>query len=154
LSQPPSSEEESSEEELARQVAGEYNTFRVYLYMLKIRNSSSGEVQRALGFSSPTLATHHLEKLNKFHLVDKEYDGTYRVRSKSFGILKLYVRSGRWILPRTIFFVVIFATMVAGFLFLSLTQNNYFLIGLLLSTIGLLYASYETSRFYKALPPA
>src|SRR6266581_4079332 len=121
--------------------------------MLKIRNSSSGEVQRALGFSSPTLATHHLEKLNKFHLVDKEYDGTYRVRSKSFGILKLYVRSGRWILPRTIFFVIIFATM-AGFLFLSLTQNSYFSIGLLISTIGLLYASYETSRFYKALPPA
>ena len=122
--------------------------------MLKVRKSSSGDVQRALGFSSPTLATHHLEKLNKFHLVDKEYDGTYRVRSKSFGILKLYVRSGRWILPRTIFFVVIFATMAAGFLFLSLTQNNYFLVGFLLSTLGLLYASYETRRFYKALPPA
>jgi len=154
LSQPPATDEEASEEELARQVAGEYNTFRVYLYMLKVRNSSSGDVQRALGFSSPTLATHHLEKLNKFHLVDKEYDGTYRVRSKSFGILKLYVRSGRWILPRTIFFVVIFATMVAGFLFLSLTQNNYFWIALLLSTLGLIYAVCESVRFYRVLPPA
>jgi len=44
--------------------------------------------------------------------------------------------------------------MAAGFLFLSLTQNNYFWIGSLLSTIGLLYAAYESVRFYRALPPA
>ncbi|HZD13117.1 MAG TPA: hypothetical protein VE177_06330, partial [Candidatus Binatus sp.] len=143
------------EEELAKQVAGEYNTFRVYLYMLKVSHSSSGQVQKALGFSSPTLAVHHLDKLSRLGLMDKQYDGTYQVRSKSFGILKLYVRTGRWILPRTIFFAVVFATMTAGFLFLSLTQQNtFFLVALALSIVGLFYAVYETSRFYRILPPA
>ena len=147
---------EPEEEELARQVSGEYNTLRVYIYMLKTGRSSSGGVQRALGFSSPTLAVHHLDKLTKLGLVDEQYDGTFVVQSKSFGILKLYVRTGRWILPRTVFFVSIFATMVSGFLVLSLTQSEpfFFWVALMISLGGLFYSIFETHRFYRALPPA
>src|SRR3990172_3766348 len=99
------SSDDTEQEELEREVAGEYNTLRVYLYLFKVKSSSARDAQRSLGLSSPTLAQHHLEKLLKYHLVDKDYDGTYRVRSRSFGILKLYYRSGRWIVPRTVFFV-------------------------------------------------
>jgi hypothetical protein len=147
------SKDPPEEEELAKEIAGEYNTLRVYLYMLKAKKSSPREVQRALDFSSPTLALHHLEKLNKFHLADKEYDGTYTVRKRTFGILRFYVRSGRWILPRTIFYIAIFATMALGFL-LSTAQNDYSWVALLLSLIGLIIAGYETVRFYRVLPPA
>lgn len=142
---------EFKEEELAREIAGEYNTFRVYLYMLKVKGSSSREVQRALNLSSPTLAQHHLEKLRKHGLVSKDDDGTYHVISKSFGILKLYIRSGRWIVPRTIFLTFVFAILAGGFVLL-IPQHRFFWIASALSLSGLVYSLYETIRFYRVLP--
>lgn len=142
---------EPDEGELDREVAGEYNTLRVYLFMLKTRVSSARDVQRALNFSSPALAQHHLEKLGKYGLVVKNYDGSYHVRSKSFGILKLYIRSGRWIVPRTIFFVIIFGILTGGFLAYT-PQNGFVLVASAVSAMGLAVAVFETVRFYKVLP--
>lgn len=143
--------DEPGQEELDREVGGEYNTLRIYLYMLKVKVSSSRDVQRALGFSSPSLAQHHLEKLQKYGLVEKNYDGSYHVKSRSVGILKLYVRSGKWVVPRTVFFVVIFGLLTAGSV-IYISQDRYFLIISILSLIGLLYSIFETVRFYKVLP--
>ena len=142
---------EPDEGELDRQVAGEYNTLRVYLYMLKAKVSTSRDVGKALNFSSPALAQHHLEKLSRFGLVVKNYDGSYHVKSRSFGILKLYLRSGRWIIPRTIFFVIIFGILTAALLALT-PQHSLFLLALVVSASGLAVAIYETVRFYKVLP--
>ncbi len=139
------------EAELEKEVAGEYNTLRTYLLLLRMKQSSARETQRALDFSSPTLAQHHLDKLCRYQLATKDYDGTYHVKSKSFGVLKLYYRSGRWIVPRTIFFVVIFSLLSVGFT-LSIRQGPYFLIASVLCFAGLIFALYETIRFYKILP--
>ncbi len=142
---------EVKREDLDVEIGGEYNTLRVYIYMLKAKAASMRDVQKALGFSSSTLAQHHLEKLRKYSLAVKDYDGTYRVRSSSFGILKLYVRSGRWIVPRTVFFVMIFSVLAGGFL-LQISQHPYFLVAAVISIVGLVYAVYETFRSYKVLP--
>lgn len=143
--------DETDQEKLDTEIAGEYNTLRVYIYMLKVRVASYREVQKALRFSSPTLAKHHLEKLEKYDLVKENYDGTFYVKSKSFGILKLYVRSGKWIVPRTIFFAIIFGILAFGFLVL-LQQHQFFWVASILSLIGLAYALYETVRSYRVLP--
>ncbi len=124
------------EEALEREVAGEYNTLRIYIYMLKVKASSSREVQRALDLSSP--------------LVEKN-NGTYHVRSRGIGILKFYVRSGKWIVPRTIFFAIIFGILATS-LALSTSQNQYFIVILTVSIVGLALSLYETFRFYKVLP--
>ena len=142
---------EPDEAELDRVIGGEYNTLRVYLFMLKTRVSTSREVQKELDFSSPSLAQHHLEKLNRYGLVTKNYDGSYHVKSRSFGILKLYVRSGRWIVPRTIFFVIIFGILTGSFLALT-PQHSFFITASIVSASGLAVAIYETVRFYKVLP--
>ncbi len=139
-------------EDLDVEVGGEYNTLRVYVFMLKVKSSTARNVQEKLGFSSPALAQHHLEKLKKFSLMTKDYDGTYHVKSTSFGILKLYVRTGRWIIPRTIFFVVIFA-ILSGFFLLKYTTNPYFGIVGIVSIVGLAIAIFETVRSYRVLPP-
>src|SRR5437867_1601228 len=120
--------------------------------MLKAKSSSARDVQEKLGFSSPALAQHHLEKLRKYNLVTKDYDGTYRVRSSSFGILKLYIRTGKWIIPRTFFFIAIFAVLAASFLPIS-SQNTYYLLVGIISLIGLAVAIFETVRSYRVLPP-
>ena len=142
----------SEPEDLDVEVAGEYNTLRVYVLMLKTKSSTAREVQEKLGFSSPALAQHHLEKLKKYDLVAKDYDGTYHVKSNSFGILKLYVRTGKWIIPRTVFFIAIFAVLAASFLPIS-SQNTYYLLVGIISLIGLAVAIFETVRSYRVLPP-
>ncbi len=138
--------------ELDVEVGGEYNTLRVYVLMLKAKSSTARNVQEKLGFSSPSLAQHHLEKLRKYNLVTKGYDGTYHVQSTSFGILKLYVRTGKWIIPRTVFFIAIFAALAASFLPIS-SQNTYYLVVGVVSIIGLTVAVLETVRSYRVLPP-
>ena len=139
-------------EDLDVEVGGEYNTLRVYVFMLRARSSSSRDVQEKLGLSSPALAQHHLEKLRKYDLVTKDYDGTYHVKSSSFGVLRLYIRTGKWIIPRTIFFVIIFGILAGIFLPLY-SQHPYFLIVGIVSTVGLAIAIFETVRSYRVLPP-
>jgi predicted transcriptional regulator len=52
------------------------NTLKVYLCIIKNGNPTGiREVQRKLEFSSPTLATYHLEKLESLHLVKKTSKG-------------------------------------------------------------------------------
>ena len=137
--------------ELEKEVAGEYNTFRVYVYMLRAKRGSVREVQKALGFSSPALATHHLRKLEKFGLVTKDCYGSYHVVPKSFGILKLFIVTGRWIVPRTVVVVAMFAVMTAGFL-VYLPRHENLIWAFVASAIGLIVSVYQTVRFYRLLP--
>jgi len=142
---------DSEPKDLEKEVAGEYNTFKVYLLMLKVRKASARHVQEALGFSSPWLATHHLEKLKRLRLVEKDSYGDYHVIPKSFGILRLFIVAGKWIVPRSIFTVVLFTVMAIGFL-IYLPQHTLFTIAFILSALGLVYSLYETIRFYRLLP--
>lgn len=137
--------------DLEKEVAGEYNTFRVYIYLLKVKRGSVREVQRALGFSSPTLAAHHLRKLEKFGLVTKDRYGSYHVVAKSFGILKLFIVTGRWIVPRTVVVVAMFAVMTIGFL-VFLPRHESLIWAFVASVIGLIVSVYQTVRSYRLLP--
>lgn len=142
---------ESKSVDLEKEVAGEYNTFRVYLFLLKVRTSSSREIQRTLGFSSTWLATHHLQKLERLGLVTKDRYGDYHVVPKSFGILRFFVITRRWIVPKMLFFALMFGVMAIGFL-VYLPQHQYFGVAFLVSVFGLAVSIYETIRFYQLLP--
>ena len=143
-------QEHAKEGELEREVAGEYNTFRVYLYMLRAKDGSVRQVQRALGFSSPRLAMHHLKKLQKFGLVVKNRYGTYHVVPKKFGILKFFVVARRWIVPRTAFVAIIFIVITIVFL-AYLPSNKHLIWALVPSVIGLIVSIYQTVKFYHLL---
>jgi hypothetical protein len=137
--------------DLEKEVAGEYNTFRTYVYMLKAKGGSVREVQRALGFSSPALATHHLQKLENFGLVTKDRYGSYHVVPKSFGILKLFIVTGRWIVPRTVVVVAMFAVMTIGFL-IYLPRHENLMWAFIVSAVGLIVSIYQTLQSYRLLP--
>ncbi len=138
-------------DKLEREVAGEYNTFRVYLLLLKTGNVSARRVQELLEFSSPSLAVHHLEKLQAYGLVVKDSYGEYAPIRQSFGILRLFVITGRWIIPRTFFTTVILAVMTVGFL-RYLNEHAYFVVAAALSFSGFVWSLYETIRAYRILP--
>ncbi len=135
---------------LEREVAGEYNTFRVYLLMLRVREASGREVARRLGFSSPALAVHHLEKLKGLRLVDKDRDGVYRVVRRRFGVLKFFFVVRKFIVPRSFFYALLYGVLAVFSLFmLSGVVRN---IALLFSLLGFGIHLVETMQFYRLLP--
>jgi hypothetical protein len=135
---------------LDERVAGEYNTFRVYLYVLRKKKVGIRDVQKDLGFSSPNLATYHLRKLESIGLLRRE-DSQYLAVSKSFGVLKLFLVLDRYIIPKSFFFFLLFLPMTIGFL-VFFPQHSFFQAALVVSVIGLILSLYFTIQFYKVLP--
>ena len=91
------------------------NTLRVYIYALKKRSVGVREVQRALLMSNPSLAQYHLNKLRELGLV-AENNGEYEVVGEvKVDVMRDFLRLGTLIVPRFIFYAVIF-TVFAGYL--------------------------------------
>ncbi len=75
---------------------------RVYMYMLR-RSRPVGvrEVQRALGFRSPSTARHHLERLVELGLAERTSEG-YRAKPPRSGLLTLYIQARGRVVPRLV----------------------------------------------------
>ncbi len=101
---------EADEQELvSKMLKGQ--TMRVYSLLLTNERLGVREVQRILGFSSPSLALHHLTKLCDMDLVDKNERGEYfATEIVKVGSLSLFVRIGKVLLPRFVFL----ATLLVG----------------------------------------
>ena len=75
---------------------------RVYLYLYRKKGwAGVREVQRALGFRSPSTAKHHLDRLVELGLAEKSTDG-YRARPPR-GLLSLYTSLRGSLVPKTLF---------------------------------------------------
>ena len=93
------------------------NTLRVYIYALKKRKVGVREVQRALLMSNPSLAQYHLNKLRELGLVS-ENNGEYEVAGQvKVDVMRDFLRLGTLIVPRFIFYAVIFTVFVGYFAF-------------------------------------
>lgn len=131
-------------------------TLLVYWYLLQQSTHAVGvrEVQRALGFSSPSIAVHHLEKLQDLGLVRKKGTGEYALEEEvKVGILRFFTRMGRFLVPRYLFYSVLFLTMLVAYLALcivnQLAPNLYVLIfGLTANVIFW----FETFRLWRTKP--
>lgn len=91
------------------------NTLRVYIYVVSHKKSGVREIQRALHFSSSSLAQYHLSKLVGLGLLTEnggEYSLTEQVR---VDVLKDFLQVGTFIVPRFVFYAVFFS-IVTGFL--------------------------------------
>ena len=99
--------------------------WKVYWYLLKNgRPVSVREVQRALHYSSPSVAQHHLEQLRQLGLVEKQnIGGDYTlVGEVKIGVLRHFVKLGRLLFPRYFFYAVFSTSLYVAFLTLLL-QN-------------------------------
>ena len=118
-------------------------TLLVYWYMLRQPDFKAGvrEIQRSLGFSSPSIALHHLNKLIDLGLVEKTKTGEYvLVQEVKVGILGFFARIGRFLIPRYLFYSVFFTTALVLYILLyaqTLCIHNFFALvfGGLASTI-------------------
>ena len=131
-------------------------TLLVYWYLLHEPTHMVGirEVQRALGFSSPSIAVHHLEKLQGLGLVNKKGTGEYVLEEEvKVGILRLFAHMGRFIVPRYLFYSILFTTMLATYLAVCVIGQvfpSYY--ALIFGSIGTIVFWFETVRVWKARP--
>lgn len=130
------------------------NTLRVYWYMLS-SDSSVGvrEVQRALGMSSPSVASHHLTKLESLELIEKNPDNTYQLKKLvKVGVLQNFITFRGMMLPRYSFVAMFFSVYTLAYFIISFGLpiglfDRY--IGLCVGLIGALFAWLETYRLWK-----
>ena len=119
------------------------NTAQVYRYAIKQRKPIGvREVQRALKLSSPTLAAYHLDKLEEAGLLKQTSEG-YIVEKL---VLENFVRLRQLLLPKYLFYFVVFAAAVIFQIVLfrpsQLTREYLFSTSMLL--VAAAYFAYET----------
>jgi hypothetical protein len=104
-------------------------TLRVYRFLLiSSKPASARDVQRALGLSGASVATFHLEKLERYCLAKRdEVNGTYVVDEV---YLKHFVLWKRHLIPRYFFFAILASFSIIGWLppLLSNESPHYALI--------------------------
>lgn len=131
-------------------------TLLVYWYLLQEPTHMVGirEVQRALNFSSPSIAVHHLEKLQDMGLVSKKGTGEYVLEEEvKVGILRLFAHMGRFIVPRYLFYSLLFTTMLATYLAVCIIAQvfpSYY--ALVFGSIGSIVFWFETVKLWRAKP--
>ena len=128
------------------------------VYWLLLKNGqplSVREVQKALHFSSPSVAQHHLEQLRELGLVQKnELGGQYSlVGEVKIGVLRHFVKLGRLLFPRYFFYAAFSTAFYAIYLLLlmqGITKESLFIIsfGTLVSAIFW----YEAVRVWSLRP--
>lgn len=91
-------------------------TLRVYRFMISKGNPvGPRELQRSLHFSSPGVATFHLDKLLRAGLVSKSTTGSYLLERV---YLKHYVRVRRALIPKYTFYAMLSTFFLVGWIIL------------------------------------
>ncbi|MGI0079317.1 MAG: helix-turn-helix domain-containing protein [Nitrososphaerales archaeon] len=91
------------------------NTLRVYVYLVSHKKSGVREVQRALHFSSSSLAQYHLTKLVDLGLLTENGGEYFLTEQVKVDVLNDFLQLGTFIVPRFVFYAVFF-TIISGFL--------------------------------------
>jgi hypothetical protein len=130
-------------------------TMSVYALLVSQGEMGVREVQRELGFSSPSLALHHLTKLLELDLVKKDAHGNYSIsKTVRVGSLSLFIKFGSRLLPRFLFLGTLFSAMliVYGVFFLSWPPTGGDLMFLVMSIIAIIIVFYESRRIWLLKP--
>lgn len=131
-------------------------TLQVYWYLLRTPDHRSGvrEIQRSLHFSSPSIALHHLEKLQTLGLVTKKETGEYILKEEvKVGLLRFFTRVGRFLVPRYLFYSVWLSTMLITYTLLyGVTGSIHNFFALTFGVVGCSILWVETIRLWREKP--
>jgi DNA-binding transcriptional ArsR family regulator len=127
-------------------------TLRAYLFILKSPKAIGvRELQRSLGLSSPSVAYHHLDKLTRLGLIEKDQYGEYTiVKNANVNVLQAFTQVGRLLVPRFIFYAVFFSTLLIGYIIFFGQSVNFFAIAF--GVFASIFAWYEAYRTWKRRP--
>ncbi len=141
-----------SDTEPAKNISG--NTLRVYIFVLTHGPSELREIQRGLGFSTPSLASYHLGKLVKAGYVKQDADGRYVANQEvAPKILEEYSKVGSYIVPNTLFFAIFFSILTGYFAYRALSASSQAYVDYLAATsvamCGVFW--YDVVRYWRKL---
>ncbi len=145
-----------AEQEVNLEYALRGKAWQVYWLLLKSNCPMSvREVQRALRFSSPSVAQHHLEQLRELGLVQKQdVGGHYLLVSEvKIGVLRHFVKLGKLLFPRYFFYAVFSTTFYVAYLLVLMqgfTRENLFIV--LFGAVVSLVFWYEAYRVWSMRP--
>jgi predicted DNA-binding transcriptional regulator len=127
-------------------------TLTVYLYLLKHgRAVGVREVQKQLGFSSPSVAFHHLDKLVELEVVEKDaYDRYVLAKKVDTGVLNSFVSIAGLTLPRLGFYAAFFTTIATAYLLV--TRGDVDLYAFIGTAGGAAVFWYEAWRVWRKKP--
>ena len=143
----------SDEEIIESELKGK--TLLVYTHMLKQPNDPVGvrEVQRELGFSSPSVSSYHLNKLQELGLVENEYGDYKLVKDIKVGVLKQFITLGGVILPRYLFYAVLMTTMLVTYLIQTpYFPSSQYITTLMMGIVPSVILWYETIKIWRDRP--
>lgn len=119
------------EKELIREV--QFKTiFRVYICLLKRKEASSKEIQRALLFTTPAQAKYHLKRLAEMGLANQMENGEFGVTGRKFGILRFFFKIRNRIIPMSLFYALFFALSTV-LLYIRASTPEILLLGALIT---------------------
>lgn len=130
-------------------------TLRVYWHLLRSgKPTTIRRLQRSLGFSSPSVASYHLEKLIDMDLVKKNVMGDYELKKTvSLEAMSSFVRISHLMIPRYMFYTTFFFTLLIMFMVgyaSSLSLQGVF--ALAFGVSGLIITGYEAWRQWRLKP--
>ncbi len=127
-------------------------TLDVYLYLLRHKESAGiSEIQKALGLSSPSIASHHLEKLVKLGVASKDELGRFGLEKKvDVGVLQGFANIGTLMVPRFAFYAGFFLVIAIAYVVFDLA--NLSLLALIGSLGAVTVFCYETLRVWRKRP--
>lgn len=130
-------------------------TLKVYWHLLRSgKPTTIRRLQRSLGFSSPSVASYHLEKLMDMDLVKKNVMGDYELKKTvSMEVMSSFVRISHLMIPRYVFYTTFFFTLLIVFIVGyagSLSLQGVF--ALVFGVSGLIITGYETWRQWRLKP--
>ena len=130
-------------------------TLIVYMYIIRVNQPSVGvrEIQRALGFSSPSVSAYHLNKLKDLGLVESIRGDYSLIRMVKVGVLKQFVTFGGIMLPRYLFYAVLMTTMLVTYVLqfpMEPTRQN--ITTLIMGAVPAIILWYETIRIWRDRP--
>jgi SOS-response transcriptional repressor LexA len=130
-------------------------TLIVYMHMLKAGQDAVGvrAIQRELGFSSPSVAAYHLQKLQELGLIENVY-GDYRlIKEVKVGVLRQFVSLGGYMLPKFLFYAVLVTSMLVTYILqfpMLPTREN--ITTLVMGIVPAIIFWYETIKIWRSLP--
>ena len=131
-------------------------TLLVYWYLISSNSRivKVREVQRALKFSSPSIAAYHLSKLEELGLVRKTEHGEYElVQEVKIGILRFFTRIGKFLIPRFLFYLIWFSTMIIMYLMLyPQTGDVHNIMAIIFGISSLIIFWFETIKLLRNKP--
>lgn len=128
------------------------NTLRAYLQVLRYGPCELRDVQHALGLSTASLASYHLNKLQEAGYVSQDQYSRYLASGEAVGeVLAGYSKVGSAIVPQLAFFAIFFSILIAYFSYEALSVPSFVPLLAVVAAGAVIVLWYETFRVWSRL---